>query len=218
MIPLPQLQARELPSAGSHLAALWSLIHHGTQPYVFEGRTGFRPQLEFGWELVDQFMADGRPFVISRLYSYSMHPNAALRADLEGWFARALTAKEFASLDLVELIGFVAVVGIKHEFGRSGTVYANLGSLSKPPAGVPTRHRLINQPVVLSPAAFDPAVYRALPEWKRNKLAQAPEYQAALKGGGPSPEQLGERLRAQLAAPQSAEARADPELDDEIPF
>src|SRR6516162_7574930 len=124
-IVMPALKAFELPPAGSHLGTLYGVVELGTQRTEFEGRIDHKPQLRLQFELPDERMSTGRPFAIGKTYTLSSHERSALRQDIEAWLGRTMAPEEFGNLDLAERIGMVAVVGIKHEPGRSDRTYAN---------------------------------------------------------------------------------------------
>jgi hypothetical protein len=138
LIPLPLLGGgnRELPSAGTHLGACFSIILLGEQPYEYAGETGSRQQIHLGFELADQLMDDLRPFVISRQYSYSLHQNAAFRFDMESWLARRLTQAD-TDFDIASMVGRTAILGVQHRVSGDRT-FANLTSIMAPPASAPS--------------------------------------------------------------------------------
>lgn len=222
-MPLPPQPSRgALPSPGTHLAALWSIVLCGSQSTEWDGERFVRPQVQWRFETIDELMEDGRPFDLSRIYTLSWHERALFRAHLVAWHGRELTPAEYGKFDMASLIGKVAAVGVTHAAGRNGTVYANISSVSRPPAGVLTQHQLVNRPVLLSPDAFDAGVYRSLPPWMQRKLADAVEYQAAFRGGEVAPAALADRLRAKLAGPTASQVKSmpddDTDLNDSIPF
>jgi hypothetical protein len=112
------------------------------------------------------------------------------------------------------------VLHIQRVFGRTGTEYANLVSVLKPPSGVPLRRELVNAPMVFTFAPFEPEVYRALPRLLQDKIAQSPEYRQAAKGGGSSPEELNARVQRMLGTEMLVKSAKEQEtdLDDDIPF
>ena len=60
-------------------------------------------------------LADGKPFLISRRYSLSLHEKSSLRRDLESWRGRAFTQEELRGFDLEVLIGVGCLVSVVHE-------------------------------------------------------------------------------------------------------
>jgi hypothetical protein len=229
LIPMPALRPRELPPAGSHIGVCYALVELGTQSVEFEGKRELKSQLRISFELPGERMSDNRPFVIGRTFTYSSDPRSALRCEIESWLGRPLANEEFGRLDLAERVGCSAVVGIKHAAGKNGD-YAQLTGIMKVPQGVPERQAPINPVVVFSFAAFDPEIYRQLPNWLQEVIARSPEYRALGKGGAPSELTVTERLRQMLnrpavaaTAPPAPATPATPlpplrdDLDDDIP-
>ena len=110
-ITLPEEKSYELSPPGSHTAICFRVVDLGTQ----FGMYGPKRQILISWELPDEQMADGRPFTVSRRYTFSSNRKSALRADIEGWLGRVLTATDFGRFDLSQLLGSTCLVGIKHE-------------------------------------------------------------------------------------------------------
>jgi len=122
-IYMPEEKSFELPPAGAHIAVCNRVVDLGTQPSF-----GPKHQILLSFEFPDELMSDGRPFSISRRYNYTSAANSTLRADIEGWLGRALTAKDFGKLDLTKMLGRTCTLGIKHQ-SRNGRDYANIVSI-----------------------------------------------------------------------------------------
>ena len=84
---------------GLHPAVCTSVIDLGTQERIntFKGGiTEKRREIMIRWELdTETPMADGRPFIISRRYPFSMHEKAKLREHLEGWRGKKFVEADF---------------------------------------------------------------------------------------------------------------------------
>jgi hypothetical protein len=217
-ITLPEEQTYELAPAGSHTAVCIRVVDLGTQPGLY----GPKWQILITWELQEEQMADGRPFTISRRYPLSSNRKSALRADVEGWLGRVLTAADFGRFDLSQLLGTTCIVGIKRETRDDGRTFANVTSVMKRPKGTPERLPCINEAVSLSLAdrPFRQHEFERLPEWLRAVIQRAPEFEMAAK---PTERAISagtkQRLKAILAdnpAPKP-EPVIDP-LDDKIPY
>jgi len=74
-IILPEEQSYELAPAGSHTAVCFRVADLGTQTGIY----GPKQQILISWELPDEQMADGRPFTISRRYTFSSSHQSTLR-------------------------------------------------------------------------------------------------------------------------------------------
>jgi len=216
-ITLPEEQSYELAPAGSHTAVCFRIVDLGTQP----GMYGPKWQILITWELPDEQMADGRPFTISRRYTLSSNRKSALRADIEGWLGRVLTAADFGRFDLSQMLGTTCLIGIKHETREDGRTFANVTSVMKRGKAVSERLPCLNEAIALSLAdrPFSQHEFEKLPQWLRDTIARSPEYEAATKPQVPISAGTKRRLKAILA--DSPAPRPKPvveDLDDSIPF
>ena len=159
---MPNETSRELIPAGSHTAVCYRVIDCGTQPTSY----GPKRQILFGFELPDELMSGGQPFVISRRFTYSADRKSALRCEIESWLGRPLTAADFGKFDLSEMLGRTCMIGIKHDV-REGRTYANVTSIMRPPKGVPERLSVINPATALSldDRPFPAFEFESLPDW-----------------------------------------------------
>jgi hypothetical protein len=110
------------------------LAELGTQQTSY----GPKPQLLLMFELLDEVMSSGKPFLLARRYTLTSDPMGSLRQDLEGWFGKTLTDEALAQINLTQLLGAVAQIAVKHET-RGDRTYANIVSLSPPTRGTPQR-------------------------------------------------------------------------------
>jgi hypothetical protein len=79
------------------------------------------------WQLEDM-MADGKPFLIQKRYTLSLHEKANLRKDLESWRGRSFTPEELIKFDVETIIGKNAQLNIQH-ITKDGKTYANVVSI-----------------------------------------------------------------------------------------
>jgi hypothetical protein len=216
-IVLPEEQAYELPPAGSHTATCIRVVDLGTQSGVY----GPKWQVLISWELRDEQMADGRPFTISRRYTFSGSRKSTLREHLEGWFGRVLTAADLGKFDLAQLLGSTCLIGIKHEIKEDGRTFANVTSVMKRPKAVPERLSCNNEPVAFSltdrPLREDEL--QKLPQWVRDTVMRSPEYTEAIKPQKGISTGTQQRLKGILAdSPAPKPQPAVENLEDSIPF
>jgi hypothetical protein len=213
-IYIPEEKTFELCPAGTHTGVCRIIADLGTQ----SGQYGQKRQLQIIWELPDERMADGRLFSIGRRYNYSSDRKSNLRADLEGWLGRVLTADDFGRFDLGRLLGATATLGVKHNLHSDGRTFANIVSVMRPGKGVPPRLPLVNGGVVfsLSDQPFAYSDFEALPQWLQDTIRKSLEYQAATQT-----RQTGtnaQRLAAVMAASTPTAAIEDPPFNDQIPL
>src|SRR3990167_3937268 len=126
------------PPAGTHIAICTRFIDLGTQESEWQGKAKKAHKVILTWELCNEAMEDGRPFTISKRYTWSTHEKATLRHDLEGWRGKAFTdddiygAKPF---DIRNVLGKPCMLSLVHD-AKEGTTYANISSVSGLPRGM----------------------------------------------------------------------------------
>jgi len=91
----------ELAPAGNHPAICIQVIDLGMQ----ESQFGVKRQCRISWELVDQYMKDGQPFMVSKYYTVSSHQKSNLRIDCESWRGKSFTLSEEAQFDVFAMAG-----------------------------------------------------------------------------------------------------------------
>jgi hypothetical protein len=80
--------------------------------------------------MMSECMDDGRPFLITQIYTLSLHEKANLRRDLESWRGQTFSEKELEGFDLEKLIGVPALVNVIHVPGkRDNKIRARLSSI-----------------------------------------------------------------------------------------
>ena len=183
----------KLVSAGSHLGRCYRIIDLGTQKSEYLGDVKLRREVEISWELhgtdddgTPLTTDDGRPLSISRTYTLSWSENSNLRKNLQSWRNKPWTDKEVSRFDLKNILGQWAMVTVVHRPSKTGRTYANVDNLTPVPpmikqAGFPTGH---NELKLFKLAEPDWELYDSLPQFKQEKIALSPEYQAARRRGG----------------------------------
>ena len=96
-----------------------------TSSYNGEAKTMHKVSLR--WQSA-KLMSDGKPYLVQKRYTYSLHPKATLRKDLDGWRGKALTDAACETFDLEKLLGVNAYANITHTV-RGGDTYANVAAL-----------------------------------------------------------------------------------------
>jgi hypothetical protein len=126
------------PTAGTHVARCIRIIDLGIQPGEWKGKPIQRHQILVTWELPNELMDDGRPFVVSRFYTASLSEKANLRKDLEAWRNRAFTDAELESFDTAKILGQPCMLSLvaKKDSNKVkvGTVMALPKGTQVPPA------------------------------------------------------------------------------------
>jgi hypothetical protein len=201
----------EIAPAGSHLAVCYRVIDLGTQQSSYQGEITLYRKLLIMWELPDERMSDGRPFIISSQYTWSMSERANLRKDLEAWRGRGFTEEDFETFDTENLLGVPCLLNVVHRPAKDGSrVYANIGGIGPLPRGMKWEGTTKNEMVHFWICKEDLPKLEKLSERLRRKIESSPEYQEVMRGHG---------LPRQDTPPTSAPAdSALAELNDEIPF
>lgn len=195
------------PPAGGHAATCYRVIDLGTQATDYQGQTKMQRKVLISWELADEQMDDGRPFVVSKRYTFSSHEKAQLRKDLEAWRGLAFKDSDFGpgGFDIKTLLGKPVLLSIVHE-DKNGRTYGNIASLARLPRSM-TAPALVNDIVYLSlePHAFDASVLEKLSDGLKEQIKRSPEYRS---------------LQTPPTSPDDTDygGRTMADLDDDIPF
>jgi hypothetical protein len=168
--------------AGSFAARCYQIIDLGHQTIEWQGTAKVVPKVRITWEL-NEPMADGRPFSISKEYTASIGEKANLRKDLEAWRGRAFTAEELRNFSLENVLGAPCLLGVVHRPSKDGSkVYANVGSVMALPKGMEAPV-LVNTAVKFDIASFDTKVFDSLSNYVQKKILMSKELE---EGGIPT--------------------------------
>jgi hypothetical protein len=115
---------------GLHSAVCVDVIDLGLQPNTFNPE---KPQhkIRIVWQIeeTDPGNHDKR-FLVSQMYTLSLHEKASLRKDLEGWRARKFSAEESKGFDVEKLLGVPCQVQIIQNVSeKNGKTYANVQAI-----------------------------------------------------------------------------------------
>jgi hypothetical protein len=120
--------------AGTHAAVCVDVIDLGVIEVTYMNKTHRQHKIVIAWQ-IDENLDDGKPFLVRRRYTCSLHEKATLRRDLESWRGQGFTDKELQSFDLEALIGTPCLLNIIHET-RNGSIFANVAGVMKLPRGM----------------------------------------------------------------------------------
>lgn len=168
----------EQPPEGPTTGRCVRIIDLGTQDETYQGKPKKQRKVMIGWELPSLLMDDGRPFLISKIYTMSLNERATLRGDLENWRGKDLTDEEAAAFDERVLLGKCCLLQIKYtEKGK-----AKVSSLMRLPKDYPAPPGQVNEPLYLSldPDHFDMPTFEKLTNWVKGEIQKSPEW-AAIK-------------------------------------
>ena len=80
----------------------------------------------------------GKPYIVGKHYTWSLHKKSTLRSDLENWagkkFKESVLVKD--GYDVERLLGKPAFLSITHNTKDDGTTYANVTALMPLPDGM----------------------------------------------------------------------------------
>ncbi len=115
--------------AGQYQCVAVDVADLGEMPNKFqEGRLVHKVRLYW---MSHEKMEDGRPFLIAKMYTLSLHEKSTLRHDLESWRGKPFTPQELAGFDLEKLIGAPAYLQIQHRTTENGKTFANVVGIMK---------------------------------------------------------------------------------------
>jgi hypothetical protein len=208
-IPKPN-QSNFLPAPnGPNPAVCIKVIDLGTQDGDWQGKKNRKRKVTIGFELFsDERMSDGRPFIVSKTYTWSMADKSSLRKDLESWRGKEFSDADFdakTGFQINAILGKPCLLNIKHETKADGNVKAHIDSISRLPKGMTVgKHENPLTYVWLSLEEFDFNVFNTLGEYHKEVITKSPEYGAIVRG---------EKID------DTAPAAPHPEdFNDEVPF
>lgn len=117
--------------AGPHAAVCVDVVDMGVLAVKWGGQEKQQHKIRLVWQ-IDEDRDDGKPHLVSRRYTLSLHEKAGLRKDLESWRGRPFTDDELEGFDVEALLGVPVLLNITHT-SKDGNTYANVASLMKLP-------------------------------------------------------------------------------------
>ncbi len=168
--------------AGTHLARCVRLIDIGTQHGEYQGKPTVRRQMIVMWELPQELMDDGKPFVASKFYTASLGEKASLRKDLEAWRGRAFSAEELAGFDMRTILGKVCMLSVVGK-DNGGT---KVGGVMAAPKGTQLP-AAVNTPYSFDIDEWDENAFQGLSDGIKGLIQASDEYKARQKQQAPEP-------------------------------
>lgn len=176
---------KPMPS-GSHVGRCISVISLGTQDSPLYPAS-FKVMLI--WEVPGETIEiNGKPapMTISREYTLSLSEKANLRHDLESWRGRVFTKEELDGFDVSKVLGQPCMLSVIHKTNAKGKVYGAVSNVVGLPKGVPCPpawHPLIGYEI----EDGKNEVYKAFPDWIKNKIAACEEWSGPTASSEPDP-------------------------------
>jgi len=172
--------------AGLHKAVCVDIVDLGMQ-------TGFggkqQHKVRFYWELPDAPMDDGRPFIVTRMFTATLNEKGSLNPFLSKWRG-GVQIKEGEAIDLDDFLLKSASVFVSHNTKESGKVYANVD------LAMPCNERV-------RPSGY----------YKRKDPAQSKQSGSAVHTPGPVPSPIPRPVQSQPVTPvagRTASQSTDP--------
>jgi hypothetical protein len=120
--------------AGTFAAVCVDVIDLGLMANQFRPESAPQPKIRVVWQLAER-MPEGRPYLVSRMYTLSLHDRSTLRQHIEAWVG-PLSAAQLEGFDVETLIGRASLLSIV-QTERDGTVFANVDSVLRLPKNMP---------------------------------------------------------------------------------
>ena len=138
-----------------------------------------RNQLVIRWELSDEFMEDGQPFLVSAFFTNSLSEKSRLRPLLEAWRGRPFTEEELNGFDLQNILGAPCLVTVIHKDGnaRVQSVTSLPKSMERPKPHNPLKSFWLEE--------WSHEKFEALPEGFRKIIMQSDEYKQMIEEVSP---------------------------------
>ena len=122
--------------AGNCIQVVELGTHENTHPLAEPGSK--KKDLLIVWEITEELMEDGRPFIINKRYTNSLNEKAVLRKDLASWRGKDFSPEEIVEFDLGKILGKPCMLNIVARKGKKdpSKVYRNVASISPLPKGM----------------------------------------------------------------------------------
>lgn len=153
----------ELVPAGNHQAVCVFVEDIGTHEGTYQGVPNNRHQIVVCWELVEKMTKGenaGKPFMVSKFYTFSLGEKANLRKDLEAWRGVAFTEDDLKNgFDIEKLKGANCLLNVIHYKKQDGNTGSKIQSIS---------------PIIKGMTKITP-INTVPPEWIAKKRAESIE-------------------------------------------
>lgn len=169
------------PPVGTHSAICIAFIDLGTQKGEYMGEAKHRREVIIQWELPMEMMPDGRPFVVSKRYTWSMSEKATLRKHLAAWRGKDFTDEDFGGekpFDTKNILGAACTLNISEKTLPDGKARTFVSSVGQKMKGIDLPARFNNTTyLALSEDRFEPEAFGGLSDRLKEIIAGSPEYQ-----------------------------------------
>lgn len=119
---------------GAHAAVCCDIVDLGIVETTWQGVTKKKHMIRLVWQIAEP-RDDGKPYLVMGRYNLSLHENAALRRDLEGWRGRPFTEAELHQFDVENVLDKPCMLNLVHRVSK-GETYANVAAIMPLPKGM----------------------------------------------------------------------------------
>lgn len=205
--------------AGTHAARCVGFIDLGSHAQEYAGENkGPRRLILLSFEIPGERRDDGKPFVISKRYTWSVHEKANLRKDLESWRSKRFADTDFGpgGFDIRNVLDKPCTITVNHT-EKEGRTYVNIAAIGAAMKGInmPPRETSLTY-VALVSDLFDQAAFDGLSERMKEMIQKSPEWAAIRRGGGR--QSYGEASGSRQRVEHQREAVDDDRFPGDIPF
>lgn len=120
--------------SGAHAAVCVDVVDLGILEVNYGGKTKKQHKIRVVWQISEN-MGDGKPFIVQKRYTLSLHEKAGLTKDLESWRGRSFTEEEANGFDVETIIGVPCMVNVIQQ-QKEGSTYANITAVMRLPKGM----------------------------------------------------------------------------------
>lgn len=151
----------ELCPAGAQQLVCCDIVDHGNVRVTYSNKTRVQHKITIRWLSVEHKTKEGKPCLVQRRFTCSLHPQSALRKYLDGWRGVPFTEAEADKFDLETLIGVNGLGNVVHQSKPRG-MFAEVLSLMPLPRGIakvavdPEYVRVCNRPPETTEQASEP--------------------------------------------------------------
>lgn len=165
----------ELCPPGTYTARCIRFVDLGTHVSSFNKE---QRKIMLSFEFPTELMADGRPFMLSNRYTWSMFEKAVLRQHLEAWRGQKFVEKDFGpgGFDIRNVLGKPCTVTVSHSESNDKT-YANIVAIGPVMKGIQAPPQ-VNETlyVSLEPQFFEQSAYDKLSDTMKAMIGKSPEW------------------------------------------
>jgi len=118
---------------GVHAAVCVDVVDLGLIEVTWDNETRMQHKVLLSWQIAEDH--NGKPYLVTKRYTLSLHLKSGLRKDLESWRGKAFTPAEEIAFDLESILGANCLLNIQHR-QAGDRVFANVVAIMPLPRGM----------------------------------------------------------------------------------